>query len=145
LLSFAAAGLLAVAAPSRAQPAAADWSALAELPDLSGIWVPDVADQRRRERDERPPWTAAAQAQIDFLFAEDRAGRPKLILDHCLPHGMPSWMLITHALVVDTVGIIPQSYIAVSEAVGVPNNGGTGACRSALERAAPRESASNET
>jgi hypothetical protein len=27
-------------------------------------------------------------------------------------------------LVVDTVGIIPQAYIALSEAVGIPNNGG---------------------
>jgi hypothetical protein len=27
-------------------------------------------------------------------------------------------------LVVDTVGVVPQSYLAVSEAVGVPNNGG---------------------
>ena len=27
-------------------------------------------------------------------------------------------------LVVDTVGIIPQSFIAISEAVGIPNNGG---------------------
>src|SRR4249920_2286723 len=27
-------------------------------------------------------------------------------------------------LVVDTVGVIPQAYIAISEAVGVPNNGG---------------------
>jgi hypothetical protein len=116
-----------------------------------------------------------AQEQIDFMFAEDKAGRPKLLLDHCLPHGMPSWMLITHnaieilltpgrvtmlgegdgnrmrriytdgrthpedpdltihghsvgrwdgdALLVDTVGIIPQSYIALNEGVGVPNNG----------------------
>ena len=161
---------------ANAQPSAAEWSALADLPDFSGVWVPDVADQRRRERDEHLPWTAAAKEQIDFLFAEDRAGRPKLILDHCLPHGMPSWMLITHnaleilatpgritmlgegdgnrmrriytdgrahpddpdltihghsvgrwegdTLVVDTVGIIPQSYIALSEAVGIPNNGG---------------------
>ncbi len=159
-----------------AQPRAADWAALAAQPDFSGVWLPDVADQRRKERNETPPWTPAANAQIDFLFAEDRAGRPKLILDHCLPHGMPSWMLITHnameilaspgritmlgegdgnrlrriyldgrphpedpdltihghsigrfegdTLVVDTVGIIPQAYIALSEAVGVPNNGG---------------------
>jgi hypothetical protein len=176
LLALAAAGAVAVAAAAHAQPRAADWSALAALPDLSGVWVPDVADQRRKERDETPPWTPAAKAQIDFLFAEDRAGRPKLILDHCLPHGMPSWMLITHnaleilatpgritllgegdgnrmrriytdgrphpadpdltshghsigrwdgdTLVVDTVGIIPQAYIALSEAVGIPNNGG---------------------
>jgi hypothetical protein len=171
-----AAALLATAATSRAQPTAADWTALAKLPDWSGVWIPDVADQRRQERDEHPPWTPAAQAQIDFLFAEDEAGRPKLILDHCLPHGMPSWMLITHnaleilatpgrvtmlgegdgnrirriytdgrphpsdpdltmhghstakwegdTLVVDTVGVAPQSYIALSEGVGIPNNGG---------------------
>jgi hypothetical protein len=164
------------AAPAHAQPSATDWSALAALPDFSGVWVPDVGDQRRKERNETPPWTPAAKAQIEHLFAEDRAGRPKLILDHCLPHGMPSWMLITHnaleilstpgritmlgegdgnrmrriytdgrahpddpdltihghsigrwdgdTLVVDTVGIIPQSYIALSEAVGIPNNGG---------------------
>jgi len=175
-LALAAAGPLAVAAAAHGQPSAADWSALAELPDFSGVWIPDVADQRRKERGETPPWTPAAKAQIDFLFAEDRAGRPKLILDHCLPHGMPSWMLITHnaleilstpgritmlgegdgnrmrriytdgrphpadpdltihghsigrwdgdTLVVDTVGVIPQSYIALSEAVGIPNNGG---------------------
>lgn len=145
-------------------------------PDLSGVWLPDVADQRRKERNELPPWTPAAKTQIDFLFAEERAGRPKLLLDHCLPHGMPSWMLITHnameilvtpgrvtmlgegdgnrlrriytdgrahpedpdltihghstgrwdgdTLVVDTVGIIPQAYIALNEGVGIPNNGG---------------------
>jgi hypothetical protein len=176
---LAAATLAAVASTpppaAHAQPTAADWAALAELPDLSGVWLPDVADQRRKERTEVPPWTPAAKAQIDYLFAEDRAGRPKLLLDHCLPHGMPSWMLITHnaleilttpgritllgeadgnrmrrihtdgrshpadpdltihghsigrwdgdTLVVDTVGIIPQAYIALSEAVGIPNNG----------------------
>ena len=27
-------------------------------------------------------------------------------------------------LVVDTIGVLPQTYIAISEAVGVPNNGG---------------------
>jgi hypothetical protein len=176
LVALAAASPLAVAAAAHAQPSDGDWSALAQLPDLSGVWIPDVADQRRKERNETPPWTPAAKAQIDFLFAEDRAGRPKLILDHCLPHGMPSWMLITHnaleilatpgritmlgegdgnrmrriytdgrphpadpdltihghsigrfdgaTLVVDTVGVIPQSYIALSEAVGIPNNGG---------------------
>jgi len=177
-LALAAAGVLAAAAAvaAHAQPTAADWSALAELPDFSGVWLPDVADQRRKERNETPPWTPAAKAQMDFLFAEDRAGRPKLILDHCLPHGMPSWMLITHnaleilatpgritmlgegdgnrmrriytdgrphppdpdltihghsigrwdgdTLVVDTIGVIPQSYIALSEGAGIPNNGG---------------------
>jgi hypothetical protein len=158
-----------------AAPTAEAWRALVALPDFSGVWVPDVADQRRRERGDPAPWTPPAQQQIDLMFAEDKAGRPKLLLDHCLPHGMPSWMLITHnameilvtpgrvtmlgegdgnrirriytdgrphpedpdltihghsigrwdgaALVVDTVGIIPQSYIALSEGTGVPNNG----------------------
>ena len=30
------------------------------------------------------------------MAAEEKAGRPFLVLSHCLPHGMPSWMLITH-------------------------------------------------
>jgi len=59
-----------------AQPRAADWSALAAQPDFSGVWVPDVADQRRKERNEAPPWTPAAKAQIEFLFAEDEHARP---------------------------------------------------------------------
>ena len=178
IAAVAVASALLVAAKAQdgaVTPAADAWVAIAELPDLSGVWVPDVADQRRKERGDPAPWTPVAQQQIDFLFAEDKAGRPKLLLDHCLPHGMPSWMLITHnameilvtpgrvtmlgegdgnrirriytdgrphpadpdltihghsighwegdALVVDTVGIIPQSYIALNEGVGVPNNG----------------------
>jgi hypothetical protein len=156
-------------------PAQTDWAALATLPDWGGIWIPHVADQKAQEKSNPPPWLPAIQKQIDFMYAEEAAGRPKLILAHCLPHGMPSWMLITHnameilytpgrvtmlgegdgnrmrriytdgrrhpedpdltihghsighwegdTLVVDTVGIIPQAPIAVSEAAGVPNNG----------------------
>jgi hypothetical protein len=88
-----------LAPPAHAQPgapAASAWEALARLPDLSGVWVPDVADQRRQERVNDAPWTSAARRQIDHLFAEERAGRPRLLLAHCLPHGMPAWMLITH-------------------------------------------------
>ena len=122
-----------------------------------------------------PPWKAEILSQVQHLIAEEKAGRPFLVLSHCLPHGMPSWMLITHnpfellvtpgritmlgevdgnrmrriyldgrahpedpdltlhghsighwqgdTLVVDTVGVAPQAYIAISEAVGVPNNG----------------------
>ena len=109
------------------------------------------------------------------MYAEEDAGRPFPIIDHCFPTGMPSWMLITHNafeilftpgrvtilgegdgnrlrriytdgrphpadpdpsfhghsighweranLVVDTVALLPQVYLAVNEAVGVPNNG----------------------
>jgi hypothetical protein len=144
-------------------------------PDLSGVWVPDYEDQRRQETENMPPWKPDALRQIQHMVAEEKAGRPFLVLSHCLPHGMPSWMLITHnafellltpgritmlgevdgnrmrriymdgrphpedpdltlhghsvghwdgeTLGIDTVAIVPQAFIAISEASGIPNNG----------------------
>jgi hypothetical protein len=144
-------------------------------PDFSGVWLPDVNDQKRQEIANLAPWKPNVRAQIQHLFAEEKAGRPFLVLSHCLPHGMPSWMLMSHnafellvtpgritllgevdgnrmrriytdgrqhpedpdltlhghsighwdgdTLVVDTVAIVPQAYVAISEAVGVPSNG----------------------
>lgn len=149
--------------------------AFAKPPDLSGVWLPDVKDQVRQETQNIPPWKPEARSQFQHLVDEEKAGRPFLVLSHCLPHGMPSWMLITHnafellvtpgritmlgevdgnrmrriymdgrphpedpdltlhghsvghweddKLVVDTVAIAPQAYIATSEATGIPNNG----------------------
>jgi hypothetical protein len=178
----AAAGLIlgsasasAVAAPGNGPYAAGDWAALAKLPDWSGVWVPDVADQHRREGSDLPPWTPKVAAEMAKLDAEARAGRPFLVLHDCLPYGMPALMLIPHnsmeilftpgrvtmlgesdgnrlrriytdgrkhpedpdltahghsighwegdALVVDTVGIRPQSFIATSEDEGAPGDG----------------------
>ena len=70
--------------------------AWAEFPDLSGVWLPDVKDQKRQETENVPPWKPDIQPQIAHMAAEEKAGRPFLVLSHCLPHGMPSWMLITH-------------------------------------------------
>jgi hypothetical protein len=161
--------------PSNAPPTLKDWQALAKLPDFTGIWVPDVSDQVRQETANAPPWTPLIAKQIAHLKAEENAGRPFPIIDHCFPTGMPSYMLITHnafeflmtpgrvtllgegdgnrlrriytdgrahpadpdpsfhghsighwegaTLVVDTVAVLPQSYLAISESVGVPNNG----------------------
>jgi len=147
----------------------------ANAPDITGVWLPDVADQMKQEKSNVPPWTADVAKQMQHLADEEKAGRPFLVLKYCLPHGMPTWMLITHnameilvtpgritmlgevdgnrmrriymdgrshpedpdptlhghsighwegdTLVIDTVGIAPQAYIAISEAVGVPNNG----------------------
>jgi hypothetical protein len=155
-------------------PQAKDWSSLAKLPDWSGVWIPDVADQVKRQK-YPVPWNPKAAAQIAQLKAAEKAGRPKGLFVNCLPESMPSWMLITHnameflftpgrvtilgeadgnrlrriytdgrahpadpeptfhghsighwegqTLVVDTVGVLPETYIAISEAVGVPNNG----------------------
>jgi hypothetical protein len=156
-------------------PEPKDWSALASLPDWSGVWTPNMTDQQRRIKTDPVPWNKAAAAQIAKLEAAEHAGDPKGLFINCLPESMPSWMLITHnaleflftpgritmlgesdgnrlrriytdgrghpadpdptfhghsighwegdTLVVDTVGILPETYIAVSEAVGIPNDG----------------------
>src|ERR1700740_1265051 len=70
--------------------------ALAETPDLSGVWLPDIKDQKREETGNMPPWKPEILTQVQRLIAEEKAGRPFLVLSHCLPHGMPSWMLMTH-------------------------------------------------
>jgi len=178
-----AALLLAGAPPAYAQedestsaPTAADWAAIGQLPDFSGTWLPDIGDQKRQERGPNsPPWKPEIRKQVDHWFAEEDAGRPKGLLVNCLPHGMPSLMLITHnaleflvtpgrvtilgesegnrlrrihtdgrampedpdpsfdgyavgrwedgALYVETGAILPQVYLMVSEAVGIPSNG----------------------
>ena len=155
-------------------PTAQAWADLAKLPDWSGVWNPKITDQDAQIKTNPPPWTPKAAAQIEHMFAEEKAGRPPPIFVECLPEAMPSWMLVTHnamefcshpavsrswairrqpvaphlyrrppasrrsdphvprpsdrhwegdTLVVDTVGIRPQTYVAVSEAAGVPNNG----------------------
>jgi hypothetical protein len=156
-------------------PTLSDWQALAKLPDIGGVWTPLISDQVAQERSNPPPWAPQAAKQIAYLSAEEKAGRPFPIIDHCFPTGMPSYMLITHnafellmspgrvtllgegdgnrlrriytdgrphpadpdpsfhghsighwegqTLVVDTIALLPQAYLAISEAVGIPNNG----------------------
>lgn len=143
--------------------------------DFDGVWIPDIKDQKRQETQNMPQWKPDVMPQIHRMIADEKAGRPFLVLDHCLPHGMPSWMLITHnafewlttpgrvtflgevdgnrmrriytdgrahpddpdptmhghsighweddVFLVDTIAVLPQAYIAISEATGVPNNG----------------------
>tara|TARA_R110000772_G_scaffold14958_5_gene42769 strand:+ start:89 stop:877 length:789 start_codon:yes stop_codon:yes gene_type:complete len=152
-----------------------DYAELADLPDWSGIWTPDVADQRRQATENLTPWTAEAAREISDMLLADVSGNPAGIFNDCLPEGMPTWMLISHnafevlftpgrvtllgesdnnrlrriytdgrehpedpdpsyhghsiahwegdTLVVDTIGILPESYIAISEATGVRNGG----------------------
>src|SRR6202789_2372461 len=156
-------------------PQPRDGSALASLPDWSGVCTPNMTDQARRIKTDPLPWNATAAAQVTALEAAEKRGDPKGLFINCLPESMPSWMLISHnaleflftpgrvtmlgesdgnrlrriytdgrghpadpdptfhghsighwegdTLVVDTVGILPETYIAVSEAVGIPNNG----------------------
>jgi hypothetical protein len=156
-------------------PTAADWAKIAKLPDWSGTWSPDISDQVAQIKTNPVPWKPEIQKQIDYWTAEEKAGRPKGLLINCLPHGTPTFILITHnaleflfspgrvtilgesdgsrlvriytdgrphpadpdpsfhghsighwdgdTLDVDTIAILPQVYLAVSEAVGIPNNG----------------------
>jgi hypothetical protein len=156
-------------------PTAQDWADLAKLPDWSGVWNPKITDQDAQIKTNPPPWNAKAAAEIVKMFAEEKAGEPRLIFFGCLPHGMPAQMLVTHnameilftpgrvtilgesdgnrirriytdgrphpdvpdpsfhghsighwegdTLVVDTVDILPQTFLAISEAAGVTNNG----------------------
>src|SRR6478672_9537901 len=156
-------------------PTAQDWADLGKLPDWSGVWNPKISDQDAQVKTNPPPWNEAAAKKIDGMFAEEKAGRPRLIFSNCFPEAHPSWMLVTHnameilftpgrvtmlgesdgnrlrriytdgrrhpdtsdptfhghsighwegdTLVVDTVDILPQAPLAISEAVGVPNDG----------------------
>jgi hypothetical protein len=172
-------GALPVAAADQdvinAPPTSQDWLALGKLPDWSGVWTPVISDQEAQEKSNPPPWKPQVAKQMAHMYAEEAAGRPFPIIDHCFPTGMPSWMLITHnafevlftpgrvtilgegdgnrlrriytdgrghpadpdpsfhghsighwegdTLIIDTVGVLPQAYLAVNEAVGIPNNG----------------------
>jgi hypothetical protein len=101
-------GLAALIAAEAASPAlsaqiasnsaavARQYSDLGKLPDWSGVWVPDNADQNAQMTTNPPPWNPRIQAIIDFQKKEQAAGRPTLVLWGCFPHGMPSWMLINH-------------------------------------------------
>lgn len=156
-------------------PTAKDWAALAKLPDWSGMWLPDVADQIKQMATNAPPWNDKAAPYIKRQLADMKAGKPDNFFNDCLPEGMPSWMLISHnamefaitpgkiyilgesdsnrlrriytdgrphpddpdetfhghsighwegdTLVIDTVGIKPQAWLAIGESVGIPNNG----------------------
>jgi hypothetical protein len=73
--------MLPAARPATAQepannpaPTASDWAALAELPDWSGVWTPNVTDQFAQMKTNPVPWTPAAAAQIQRLQAEAAAG-----------------------------------------------------------------------
>ncbi len=156
-------------------PTAADWAALAKLPDWSGVWTPNISDQMARMKSDPTPWNPKAAAEIAAMDAAAKTGHSHELFIDCLPEGMPSWMLISHnameilftpgrvtmlgesdgdrlrriytdgrphladpdltfhgdsighweggTLVVDTIGILPQSWLGIGEATGVRNNG----------------------
>src|ERR1700732_1824315 len=85
-VAAAAAGSPVRAAESVTNPApqAADWAALAKLPDWSGVWTPNMSDQNARIKTDPIPWNAPAAAQIKKLVAAEEAGDPKGLFVNCL-------------------------------------------------------------
>jgi hypothetical protein len=77
-------------------PTAQDYADLGKLPDWSGVWNPKITDQDAQARNNPPPWNEKVAKEIEKMWAEERAGRPKLIFYGCFPEAHPSWMLVTH-------------------------------------------------
>jgi hypothetical protein len=77
-------------------PTAQDWADLAKLPDWSGVWNPKITDQDAQVKTNPPPWNEKAAKKIEQMFAEEKAGKPRLIFHSCLPEAHPTWMLVTH-------------------------------------------------
>ena len=98
LLSMAASAAFAAAdkEPTNPPPTLSDWQAMAKLPDIGGVWTPLISDQVAQERTNPPPWKPEIAKQVEHMYAEEKAGRPFPVIDHCFPTGMPSYMLITH-------------------------------------------------
>jgi hypothetical protein len=87
-----------------------------------------------------PSWMLVTHSSLEILFTPGRVtmlgesdgnylrriytdGRPHPADPNPTFHGHSIGHWEGETLVVDTVGILPQTYIAVSEAVGVPNSG----------------------
>ena len=77
-------------------PTAQDYADLAKLPDWSGVWNPKITDQDQQARTNPPPWNERVAKEVEKMWAEEKAGRPKLIFYGCFPEAHPSWMLVTH-------------------------------------------------
>ena len=88
-----------------------------------------------------PTWMMISHNSLEFLFTPGRVtllgesdgnrirriytdGRPHPEDPDLTFHGHSIGHWEAETLVVDTVGILPQSYIAITETVGVPNDGG---------------------
>ncbi len=166
----------AAAATIDPAPMVHDWAGLADLPDWSGVWLPELGNVGLGTGVTKPDWTPGAARLVGRLQALNKAGHPANPYTNCLPEGAVSQTLMTSnaeeylftpgrvtilgeadgnrlrriytdgrqhsadpdltfngesighweggTLVVDTIGILPEVFIVLSNAVGIPNNGG---------------------
>lgn len=160
---------------SNPAPGRAEWAAVADLPDLSGVWTPGAMDKFEPGSTTAPVWRPEIAVQVERLKQLDAEGNPQNIYTNCLPEGLPSSVTQTlnsveflttpgrvtvlgefdgnrlrriwtdgrghptdpdptfsghstgrwenGSLVVDTIGVLPQVFIPLSQGVGFPNNG----------------------
>jgi hypothetical protein len=59
--------------------------AWAAPPDLSGVWIPDVKDQKRQETANMPPWKPELLPQVQHMVAEEKARPPAGLFRPCRP------------------------------------------------------------
>jgi hypothetical protein len=71
-------------------PTRAAWTAIADLPDLSGVWAPGPLDKYTPGGPEAPQWLPEVARQVDHLKDLDAQGHPQNIYINCLPEGLPS-------------------------------------------------------
>jgi hypothetical protein len=64
-------------------PPPPDYQSLTKLPDWSGVWTPVISDQVAQEQSNPPPWKPAIARQIAKMYADEEAGHPFEIIDHC--------------------------------------------------------------
>ena len=72
------------------KPSRADWAAIADQPDLSGVWTPGPLDRYPPGNTTEPQWLPAIKPIFERLKALDAAGTPQNIWVDCLPEGLPS-------------------------------------------------------
>ena len=71
-------------------PTRAAWTAIADLPDLSGVWAPGPLDKYTPGGPEAPQWLPDVARQVAHLKQLDAEGQPQNIYINCLPEGLPS-------------------------------------------------------
>lgn len=89
-LALASPALAADDAPVNPVPTRADWNAIADLPDFSGVWTPGPLDKYEPGGAEAPQWLPEVAKQIDRLKQLDAEGKPQNVYVNCLPEGLPS-------------------------------------------------------
>ncbi len=110
LVAFTAALMFASpsgAAPNPAALPGGNWSSLARLPDLTGVW--NVKDQFANLRKPRPrpkPTSAYAARQAAFLAAQAKGENLQPQAANCVPFGMPMVMNLYPIEFVPTPGKI---------------------------------------